>query len=157
MAQFRFSVQPVLDHRLRIEEEAQKIVAALHIRLDECLGAMERLDRMRRERSAEMYERLAKGMPDHERVIYANYLTGVQAELERLEQKRKDIQAQLEAARQRLIKAMRDREVIEELRKAEYQEYLHAENVEERKLYDDLAIRTWRTGQQENLAARDEE
>jgi flagellar FliJ protein len=157
MAQFIFSLQAVLDHRRRIEEETQKAVAAVQIRLDECQGAIARLEECQRRHSAEMYQRLAKGMPERERALYSNYLEAVGLELERLAVLEARIQAELEVARKRLVKAMRDRELIEEIRKAEYQEYVRAEELEERKLYDDLAQRAWRLGQAENLAARMED
>jgi len=153
MAQFVFSLQEVLDHRRRLEEEGQKIVAGVQMRLDECQAAIAGLDERRRQRSAEMYERRSQGLPDHERVLYANYLEAAREELERLARREAQIKGELEVVRRRLVKAMRDREVIEEIRKSEYREYRRAEELDERKLYDDLAQRAWRLGQAENLAA----
>jgi flagellar FliJ protein len=157
MAQFIFSLQAVLEHRIRLEEEIQKVVAAVHVRLDECQGAMERLDQNRRRTTTEMYQRLASGMPDHERVIYANYVQTLALELERLGRLEVKIQAELAKVRKALVEAMRRREIIEEVKKAEYKEYIRAEGLEERKLFDDLAQRSWRLVGKENLAAQTED
>jgi len=51
---------------------------------------------------------------------------------------------------------MRRREIIEEVKKAEYRDFLKAEQMEEAKLYDELALRAFRLSQ-ENLAGAERE
>ncbi|OPZ16052.1 MAG: flagellar biosynthesis chaperone [candidate division BRC1 bacterium ADurb.BinA364] len=156
MAAFVFSLEPVLEHRRNLEEEAQKTLAFVQIRLAECQGAKERLRQSRRDTSAEMYLRLQGGMADRERVIYSNYLLALDRDLAKLAELESRIKRELDLARRRLIEAMRRREIIEEVKKAEYRDFLKAEQMEEAKLYDELALRAFRLSQ-ENLAGAERE
>lgn len=157
MAQFVFSLEPVLDHRLRLEEEAQKRVSAIRIRLDECQGAIARLTETQRQATAEMYECLAQGKGERRRLLYANFLQGAGDEIERRQVVETRFETELTAARELLVEAMRNRQIIEEVKKVEFKEFQYAEQLEERKLYDDLGRRVWMQGQKEKLAVEGKE
>ncbi len=152
MAPFTFSLQDVLDHRKRVEEDAQKKIAAIRIRLEECEGAIERLEKKRKETNTELYDKTAQApLRETERKIYDNYLWAAAKEIENLTEAKTALLSELDRARQDLIEAMRQREIIDEVRKAEYAQYQKSENLEERKFYDDLAQRTWRQGKSESF------
>jgi len=150
---FVFSLEQVLEHRRRLEEDAQKAVALVQMRLDECQGAIARLEASRKASSNELYARLAGGAADGERMIYTNYLQLADQELKRLGKLELEVKLELERARRSLVEAMRNREILDEVRKAEFREYQRTEDLTERKQNDELAQRAWRASAGENLAA----
>ena len=153
MALFAFSLEPVLEHRIRLEESVQREMTAMQIRMEECEGAMKQLEQSRRERSTEMYQRLTQGMPDHERVIYAHYLQSLTGEKDRLAKIQEGLRGRQEKIRERLLHALQQRQIIEEVKKTEFSDYQLAERLAETKDLDELAQRSWRLGRGENLAA----
>ena len=68
-----------------------------------------------------------------------------------------NLQARQEKIRERLVHAMQQRRIIEEVKKSEWRQYQLAERRAETKDLDELAQRAWRLGKAENLAASRQE
>lgn len=136
MAKFKFSLEPVLDHRERIEDEKQQILAE---RLRELKAAEDELARLNVE-----FKRYSTALREDHASLSSDELRWHYAHLEYLDrcmtmqhgvifQRR----AAVERARQDLIFASKDRKVIEKLKDRRLEEHQVLQAAREQKDLDD--------------------
>lgn len=139
MRKFRFALKPVLDHRERIEDEKQQ---ALAIQMQELRKAQEELARLDAE-----FRRFSSRLRAEHRKLALHDLRTHYAHLEYLDRR---ITAQhvviaqqkiaVEAARQEVLAASKDRKVIERLKDKRLEEHRASEAcIEQRELDDSNA------------------
>lgn len=136
MAKFKFALEPVLDHRSRIEDEKQQVLAE---RQRELKAAEDELARLNGE-----FKRYSTVLRDDHAKLSSEELRWHYAHLEYLDrcmtmqhgiifQRR----AAVDHARQDLIAASKERKVIEKLKDRRFEEYQALEAAAEQKDLDD--------------------
>ncbi len=137
---FHFSLEPVLDVKKRYEESAQRELA--HAK--DALAAIEQnLDllylQLRNSAQARLFE-LERAYDAARLQLYADYARDLGERIDAMETKRVEAQAIVDEKRKFLLEKAREKQVMEELKKTEAEEYRLHEQADERKRYDDIAI-----------------
>ena len=136
MAKFKFTLEPVLEHRERIEDEKQQVLAE---RLRELQAAEDELARLNGE-----FKRYSTALREDHAKLSSDELRWHYAHLEFLDrcmtmqhgiifQRR----AAVERARADLVAASKERKVIEKLKDRRFEEYQALEAAQEQKDLDD--------------------
>ena len=141
MKRFQFSLQPVLEHRERIEDEKQMVVAQKKRALDEAENELNRLNREFRENAHRVREKHREIGTEELRLTYGHLqfldrciVSQIQIVAER--------RAALDRARKDLLEASKERKAVEKLkerRKATHE--TEAARVEQNELDDGNARR----------------
>lgn len=136
MKKFRFPLQPVLDHRKRIEDEKQLVVAQRKRALDEAEHELTRLN--------EEFRRHAAMLRDNHKKLETRELQCIYAHLQFLD---RCIIAQirivaerrvaLDRARTELLAASKEKKVVEKLKERRREAYVTEEQRVEQKELDD--------------------
>ena len=143
MATFQFELQPLLEHRQRIEDEKQKTLAQ-QLRLRE---ALERQLRELQETVVSdkhtMKQQLI-GKVDVSR-IRQHALHGHQVSIraQQLLMRLAQLMQQIDAARAELIEASRERKAVEKLREKRYQAWQREQNKREARQLDEIAVQQY--------------
>ncbi len=136
MSKFKFALEPVLDHRERIEEEKQGVLAQRQRELKEAEDELKRLNGE--------FKRYATALRDDHAKLASDELRWHYAHLEFLDrcmtmqhgiifQRR----AAVDRARNDLVDASKDRKVIEKLKDRRFEEHQAFQAAEEQKDLDD--------------------
>lgn len=141
MKKFSFSLQPVLEHRKRIEDEKQLVVATRKRALDEAERELERLNDEFRRHSA-MLRDSHKGLDTRElQSIYAHlqFLDRcIVAQIRIVAERR----VALDRARTELLAASKEKKVVEKLKDRRREAFvLEEQRVEQKELDDGNARR----------------
>ena len=89
--------------------------------------------------------------------LYLNYIRGLEHLIERSQKHLEGLRAELERRRVLLNYAARERQVLDELKKQEYRQFLIDERRAEQKQFDDIAIRHFLEASREKSSASMEE
>ena len=143
MARFRYSLQNVLNIKLKMETQAKQEFASARVALSEEEEKLERFlaDKVRLEEEA---RRLLMGSLDRHD-IEDNTLSRRFAD-QRIADQRISVKratAVLEAARLRMTEAMQERKTYERLRERAFEEFMREENRAEGKVIDELTSYTY--------------
>lgn len=141
MKKFAFALQPVLDHRKRIEDEKQLVVAQRKRALDEAERELERLN--------DEFRRHAAMLRDSHKKLETRELQCIYAHLQFLD---RCIVAQirivaerrvaLDRAREELLEASREKKVVEKLKERRREAFvLEGQRIEQKELDDNNARR----------------
>ncbi len=149
---FQFSLQEVLDYRARIEEIRQGEMREARSRVEYVGMVIEQAKARRLHYREEMNRKIHEGEDYAHRELYWNYLKGLDNLIRRSEGHLEELHREMERRRERLEKAAREREVLEELKKVEKRQYAVAEGREEAKEYNELAIRNFLLSNREKSA-----
>ena len=142
---FRFALQPVLEHRKRIEEERQQELAVAQLKLNEATAELLRLHDAFRRNSNILREDHATFDVEQLRLHYAHleFLDRAITVQEGVVTQRK---AEHEQARMRLLDASKEKKAMDKLKTRRFDAHLAAETiVEQRELDDNNARRYSRT------------
>ena len=143
MARFRYSLQSILDIKLKMETQAKQDFSAAKNALDE---EEEKLAALYGRKAS--YEEAAKELltgvlnvreieDNKNAILMMDQYIAVQQKQVELAQKR------LEAARERLTEVMKERKTHETLREKAFEEFLQEENKQESKAVDELTSYTY--------------
>lgn len=153
MKKFAFSLQPVLDHRKRIEDEKQQTVAIRSRAHEDAKAELQRLNDEFRACSAELRDRHRQLTIEDLRLHYAHlqYLDrAIEAQAGLVAERR----AALDRARNDLIEASKDRKVVDKLKDRRRVAYVAEEmRVEQIELDDGNARRHARAQRQSGGAS----
>ncbi len=143
MAKFRYSLQSILDIKMKMETQAKQIFAVAKRDLDE---EEERLDRLCERRS--FYEEKARNLLAgslNVRDIEENKNAIAVMDSYIVEQQKRVVLAKkrLERARAELTEVMTERKTHETLREQAFEEFLQEENKAESKMIDELVSYTY--------------
>lgn len=143
MAKFRYSLQSVLDIKIKMETQAKQAFSAAKAALDEEEERLQKLYEQKR-----LYEEKARELLNGRLDIQAieeNKQSVLFAEQAITEQKRQVLMAErrLEEARRELAEVMMERKTHETLRDKAFEEFLLEENRAESKSVDELVSYTY--------------
>lgn len=143
MAKFRYSLQSILDIKMKMETQAKQVFAVAKRELDE---EEERLDRLCGRRS--FYEEKARNLLAgslNVRDIEENKNAIAVLDSYIVEQQKRVVLAKkrLERARAELTEVMTERKTHETLREQAFEEFLQEENKAESKMIDELVSYTY--------------
>lgn len=143
MKRFKFTLQPVLEQRKRIEEQKQQVLAARQAELQAALGELAQLDAK--------YRRYATTLRDDHASLSSEELRAHYAHLEYLDRRIvmqhariTGFKAAVDRARAELAEAGKERKVIEKLRDKRLEEHRAAEAAYEQRELDDSNARRQR-------------
>jgi flagellar FliJ protein len=119
---FRFALQPVLDHRKRLEDEKQQTLALRRRAYDEARRELERLNGEFREHARELRERHREFDVEELRLRYAHLQfldRNIDAQIRTVAERR----AAMDRARADLVSASKDRKVVDKLKDRRHDAY----------------------------------
>lgn len=150
MARFRYSLQSILDIKLKMETQAKQEFSAAKNALDE---ENEKLDILFQRKSGyeEKAVRLLSGTLNVQEIEENKTALLRMDELIVLQQRQVDIaQKKLDIARENLTDVMKERKTHETLREKAFAEFLQEENKQESKSVDELTSYTYGQKRQVN-------
>ncbi|HBF34955.1 TPA: hypothetical protein DDW35_10385 [Candidatus Sumerlaeota bacterium] len=145
-----------MDYRRRLEEIRQREMAEVQQRVD----YVQRLVDEAQDRRLFYRDELDTKMQDKQsfayRSLYLDYLRGVDALIAKTLVHVEELKKELERRRQLLEYAIRQREILDEVKKEEYRQYLLEERRAETRVFDEIAIRKFAMAQREKNAQSQE-
>jgi flagellar protein FliJ len=137
MKKFVFTLQALLHLKESLEKQERNNLAGIARRLN-ALNAEKDDMLCRRESASQDYAaKLAGGMMASETQRFTSYFRMMKELLEEQDKKIDAVQAEIEACRQRLVEAMREIHMFENLKDKQYQQYLQDAQIEEEKTIGD--------------------
>ena len=137
---FKFRLQSVLTHRLYLEDVAKSELAVQVQARNRC---QQRIDWLQEEMSRyrrEMAEKEKHGMAAGEFILANEYVTVLRLQIMREQSKLPLLDAQIELARQNLVKAVQNRKAMEILRSRDLEQYTQVQLKLEQNLLDEVAV-----------------
>jgi flagellar FliJ protein len=141
VARFRFRLQPVLEHRRRLEELAQIELAqaqAVQQREEAALQSLHERARLAVDRLEQ--QRLAGPLDIEVLLLGMRYLDVLKGQADRQQQVVERLREQAEAKRQALIGSMQQRKVLEQLRERQRNAFLLEQRRQEARQVDELVV-----------------
>ncbi len=143
MARFRYSLQSILDIKLKMETQAKQEFSAAKNALDEENEKLEHLFQRKAEYEAEA-KRLLSGILDVREIDENKNALLRMEELIALQQSQVALaERRMDAAREALTEVMKERKTHETLREKAFEEFLQDENRQESKTVDELTSYTY--------------
>jgi flagellar FliJ protein len=137
---YHFTLEPVLRHRKLIEEELQKEMAAAKRLLlsekEKLLGLEESKSRCLRELQAKQ----AKGIRALDISLYSDFIGQVTIQIEAQGKRVVGVERSLAKKRKTLVKAMKERKTVDQLKKNRLMAYERNERRKEQKWIDEIAL-----------------
>jgi flagellar export protein FliJ len=150
---FRFSLEAVLDVRRRSEEAAQRHLKEATDALEAIERRIARLRARLEAAEAERAEMMRSAYHPGRLALYVAFAEDTGREIERTRLEAVEAGREVGKRRRRLIEAARETQIIEELKKAEYEDFLRKDRSDERKRNDDIAIFSFSRRREEKLSA----
>jgi len=145
---FRFTLQPLLEHRGRIENQKQQAVALRQIAHDEAQRDLDRLDREFRDSSARLRTEHKRYDLEQLRLHYAHVQfldRAIVAQIRVVAERR----IELDRSRQELLASSKERKIVEKLKERRREAFANEElRIEQNELDDGNARRFGRSMQQ---------
>jgi len=139
MKSFEFKLQPVLDYREKKEDFLKKELAEVKKKYECEKKLLDDLVESLRISQEEFKEKQMKGLDINEFFVYSCYLTKIQEDIYIQILRVRAILVQVEAVREKLIGASKDKKVMEKLYDKQYEEFCQMLLRSEQKLLDELA------------------
>jgi flagellar FliJ protein len=141
MKKFAFALQPVLDHRKRIEDQKQLVVAARKRALDEAQAELTRLNAEFRTYAQRLRKEHGKLETSELQAIYAHLQFVDRCTVEQLKIVA-ERRVALDRAREELLAASKEKKVVEKLKERRKESFeLEEERIEQKELDDGNARR----------------
>ena len=141
MKNFKFKLQPVLDYREKIEDILKKELADLRARYEKERDALQFLIKTLKRKQ----EELKRKQIDHleldvsELSLYYAYLSKVQQEISLQAIKVRELLSRVDAKRETLVEASKDKRIIEKLYDKHFEEFQQLLLKSEQNLIDEIA------------------
>lgn len=140
---FRFSLQPVLNHRKLLEERAQRDFSLARQRVEELRNMKQGLEEDVANRGAQIRRAMLAGIGFAERSLWENWIRAQRAEALRLAREIDEAQRLADEKRARLVHAMQQRTVLDRLRERELADWRREQDRAERRDFDEIAVRDY--------------
>jgi flagellar protein FliJ len=137
---YHFTLEPVLRHRKLIEEELQKEMATKKRLL---LSEEEKLSGLEKCKSGclcELQEKQAKGIRALDISLYSDFIGQVTLQIEEQKKRVSVVEKSLSKKRKALVKAMKERKTVDQLKKNRLMAYERNERRKEQKWIDEIAL-----------------
>lgn len=138
---FKFSLQPLLNHRRYLEEVLQKELAQFRKRLIAEQNKLRRLKEKKREYSQRLQQRQKENGTVSDLILYLQYLDRLSTELEHQHQQVVAAEKDFKNKRNDLIKTMKNRKILEQLKENRSKAYQQQMLKNERKFMDEVAAK----------------
>lgn len=146
MKKFTFKLEPLYDYRQRIEDICKKEFNSASARLDDEEGKLEKLRDAYKSSSAEIDEMKERGASMQDITLYYDYLIGMKRHIADQEKVIAEFRKVLEAKREELSEASKDKRVVEIIREKSLGAHLKEMNRLELKGDDDMAVSRFKRG-----------
>lgn len=143
MARFRYSLQSILDIKMKMETQAKQEFSAAKNALDEELEKLEQFRRRKQGYEQEAQELLVGVLRVREIEENQEAILKMDDAIARQAKQVEAAQRRLDAARENLTEVMKERKTHETLRDKAFDEFLHEENRQESKTVDELTSYTY--------------
>lgn len=148
---FHFSLQEVLEYRQRMEDERRREMEEARAQVEHVEDLLSQASERRGHYRDELSRISQAGKSFAHQQLYLDYLRGIDGLIEKTQDHLAKLRKELERRREYLAYAVRQREIMNELKKKEYAAYLQEERRAETKMYDAIALRNyWRDKQAKN-------
>ncbi|MEW5768006.1 MAG: flagellar export protein FliJ [bacterium] len=137
---FRFRFQRILEIREHKEEVLRGELAEARRRLSQQEQLVERIKKAHLDCLDELRQRKKKGIFPEEIRWYQRYLNKLLLDIAAAEGKQESLSKEVEAARERLVKASQDRRIMERLKERALERYKEEEALKEQNFLDELGI-----------------
>ena len=137
---FKFKLDPLLNHRKHLEDDCQKVLAALRETLAREADTLERLQRQRSEQENTL-RRFKAGRPDIAGIVSSMaFIHRLDAAIDRQQTKVAEARKACENQRCELVQAMKGRKIIEKLKEKGLADHRHEEARTEQIFMNEIAI-----------------
>lgn len=150
MARFRYSLQSVLDIKVKMETQAKQEFSTAKILLDEENDKLAGLYERKAGYEEEARERLSGALRVREIEEARNAILTMEDYIVRQKEQVVLAQKRLDGAREKLTEVMKERKTHETLREKAFEEFLQEENRQESKSIDELTSYKYGQKRQEN-------
>lgn len=139
---FKFGLEPVLKHRKRIEEMAQREFAEAQSAVDECLSNIEKMYQRMDEVRAEILHAQNQGTSTkiNEICEMEQFLKGHKIRVEAMRLKARELLQIAEQKQEALLEAAKEKKVLAKLREKKFFEYQEWLRKIEAKALDDITM-----------------
>ncbi|MBI5587536.1 MAG: flagellar export protein FliJ [Deltaproteobacteria bacterium] len=145
MNRFVFSLEPLYDYRMRLEDICKKEFGEALRRLEDEETKLELIKESYRKSSDVIDGMKEKGAPMEEFSLYYAYITRLKEHIEEQEKVIVDVRALFEAKRVSLAESAKKKKVVELLKEKSYGLYSMREDKAEQKASDDLTSSRFRS------------
>lgn len=143
MAGFAFRFERVLKVRETREKDAQRALAAAHLRAQRAQEAVDALNQRLMERESKARKLAQEGAVEPWRLeLYADSIQHLKGELYLAQQELDGCLRDVDERRTELVEAMKERKILEALKEKERRSFLIEEARREQSLMDEVAERT---------------
>ncbi|MBW1712529.1 MAG: flagellar export protein FliJ [Deltaproteobacteria bacterium] len=137
---FRFSLEAVLNLRIREVEVAQIALAEEMRRAGDLKRNIDHLAGVEQEKIGELIQIETRGLKVAEYLLRRWHLDGLRARIERLSQDLTRCQEEVANRRQALMEANKKKKMVERLKEKAWQSYQEEERRRERKAVDEFSV-----------------
>ena len=137
---FPFSLQPLLDWKRNLEEVAQIRLTAKMTLLKTQEEEIEKLTLKRLAHEEELRNKISRGIPAPEYVLYKQFAEESRTELKTREHKKKEMIREIERDRERLVHLSKEKKILERLKEKKKKVFLYQAEKNEQKRNDEMVI-----------------
>lgn len=152
MYKFGFRLEPVLNLKTQIEDNAKNNLARSARELERQQECLEELKSLKETSMGELSAEIANGVPAHKIRGYNSYFSLMKNKIINQKENVNIAQNDVDINREALVAAMQERKIIEKLKEKKYQEYLKEQNKSEQQLIDELNSFKYKDGSGEHDA-----
>jgi flagellar FliJ protein len=140
MKKFVFGLETLLQHRINLEDKERNKFRRIRAELQEELNHQQSLGARQTQALTELAQQKAGTCDGREIEWFYLYLNRLQQELKRSAERVAELGKHLEAQKQVMIEASRNKQMIENLKKKRRKEYLVSVDREEQKFIDEIVV-----------------
>lgn len=137
----KFKLQSVLNYRTTLEEQAQQTLALSLQQEQELIAAIATQQQELSEQDQELKQRQTQGLAIAEIDIYERRISHCRQRSEQLQAQLAGLARKIVAQREALLKAARDRQVMDKLKERQESDFRRAQERKERILLDEISLR----------------
>jgi flagellar protein FliJ len=143
---FRFSLQPVIEHRMAIEQRRQRELAEATAKLETARSRRALIDEDLGRRFFQIREGQLKGLSFARRQLIEQWIVALREDATKLEAMIRALEEDERKRRLALIEAVKGRMILDRLREKERGEWMLQERRAELKAFDEIAVRNYAVG-----------
>jgi flagellar protein FliJ len=137
---YTFKLQVVLDHRQYIEDRLQKELADIRRQRDDARQRLEALQRKAADTAAALKREQANGLSSDRVVAYHAYIKRLDGDIARQAKAVGEIEARVRMKHNDLLKAVKNRQILEKLKEKEFRRYRQVIQRKEMQFIDEIAV-----------------
>ena len=138
----KFKLQTVLNYRQSLEDQAQQILAASLQRKNELDTEIQRQQSALQQHDSDLKQRQQEGLTIAEIELFETPIQHCRCMMKQLRQQLDGLERQIISEREELLKAARDKQVMEKLKDKQEAEYRKELSRKEREILDEISLRS---------------